>query len=193
MAQALSLSLREHIYDLRESGMPLIDISTLLCTPYGTIKQLCRRFRNQGVSGLQPSYSNCGSGQSALREQKAHFIALKKQHPTWGAPRLHLEQQLMDKKMTLNSASDDISSSAVAPSNPLASMRSLNRWYRQASLTKPRKMGEHLPIGRARAPHNIWEIDAKEQLILADGSPACYLTMVDEKSGAWLEAPVFPL
>ena len=40
-------------------------------------------------------------------------------------------------------------------------------------------------IGRSLAPHNIWEVDAKERFTLEDGSPACYLTITDEKTGAW--------
>jgi transposase len=194
MGQALSLALRERIYTLREKGMTLTNISEELSIPHSTVKQLCRRFRQQGISGLVPSYSNCGSKTSLqLNEQKARFIALKEQHLRWGAPRLHLEQQLSDSKRSdadLDLAQNEARSK---PEKNLASIRSLNRWYRQVGLSKPRKQGGQVSIGRALAPHNIWEIDAKERLILCDGSPACYLTITDEKSGAWLEAPVFPL
>lgn len=34
-------------------------------------------------------------------------------------------------------------------------------------------------------------MDAKENLTLVDGNPACYLTITDEKSGAWLASLVF--
>jgi transposase len=184
MSQAISLALRERIYTSQKNGISLADISEELSLPYGTIKQLCRRFRQQGASGLSPSYSNCGSKSGLeLSEQKLSFIALKEQHLRWGAPRLHLEQQLLEGGNL---------SLCNAP-RALASIRSLSRWYSQAGLSKRRNQGEHVPIGRALAPHNIWEIDAKERLILGDGSPACYLTITDEKSGAWLEAPVFPL
>lgn len=40
--------------------------------------------------------------------------------------------------------------------------------------------------------HNIWQVDAKEQLVLANGSHACYLTITDERSGAWIEGIAFP-
>ena len=39
--------------------------------------------------------------------------------------------------------------------------------------------------------HECWQIDAKENLCLLDGSKACYLTMVDKKSGAVLATPCF--
>ena len=35
-------------------------------------------------------------------------------------------------------------------------------------------------------------MDAKENLVLRDGSPGCYLTITDEHSGAGLAALVFP-
>jgi len=39
--------------------------------------------------------------------------------------------------------------------------------------------------------HNIWQVDAKEQLRTLDGHPACYLTLTDEKSGCWLGSLAF--
>ena len=44
---------------------------------------------------------------------------------------------------------------------------------------------------KVRAVHECWQIDAKENLCLLDGSKACYLTMVDKKSGAVLTTPCF--
>ena len=59
-------------------------------------------------------------------------------------------------------------------------------------LTKPRQQLQQPPIGQAKAVHNIWQVDAKENLVLLDGSPGCYLTITDEHSGAGLAALVFP-
>ena len=71
-------------------------------------------------------------------------------------------------------------------------IRTLQRWYRKEGLIRPNRQTAEPSIGKSRAVHNIWQVDAKENLVLADGTAACYLTMVDEKSGAWLAAPVFP-
>lgn len=60
-------------------------------------------------------------------------------------------------------------------------------------MIKPRQQKAEPTIGTAKAVHNIWQVDAKEQLTLLDGQVACYLTIVDEKSGAALASPVFPL
>jgi hypothetical protein len=74
----------------------------------------------------------------------------------------------------------------------LPSVRTLQKWYKVAGLCPPHRQSRGPGIGRSQAAHNIWEVDAKENLTLGDGSPACYLTIGDEKTGAWLEAVVFP-
>lgn len=184
MGQALSIAVREQMYNLQKSGQTATMISKSLGLPFGTVKQLCRRFRQLGEEGISPSYHNCGKQVAlGLADQKSAFLSLKLEHPSWGAPRLRVEQQLLREQQ--NAGKD-----AAAP---LASVRSINRWYRQEGLNKPRKQTNEPSIGRSKAPHNIWEVDAKERLTLVDGSPACYLTITDEYTGAWLEAIVFPL
>lgn len=59
-------------------------------------------------------------------------------------------------------------------------------------ITEPREQHGHPVIGRSTGVHNIWQVDAKEQCTLLDGSRACYLTFTDEYSGAWLCAKAFP-
>ena len=59
-------------------------------------------------------------------------------------------------------------------------------------MNKPRQRKGHLYMGAALAVHNIWQVDAKEQFTLSAGQAANYLTIVDEKSGGWLESPLFP-
>jgi hypothetical protein len=45
---------------------------------------------------------------------------------------------------------------------------------------------------RGQEPHEVWEVDAKERLLLADGSGTSVLTVTDEASGALLGATPFP-
>jgi hypothetical protein len=61
----------------------------------------------------------------------------------------------------------------VAPPRPKTILRTSKRW--------------------ATEPHMVWQTDAKEQQRLVDGTFFCYLTIMDEKSGALLAAPVFSL
>jgi hypothetical protein len=40
--------------------------------------------------------------------------------------------------------------------------------------------------------HQVWAVDAKEQMRLKDGSAASWLVVTDEGSGAILDAQAFP-
>jgi len=176
MGQATTLILRERILELRTQGETIKRICEELSIPISTVKKLCRRFRELGTPGLQPSYSNCGSKTAGrLKGQRSDAVRQRELHPGWGAPRIHVEL-----------------GRELAAEGGLASIRTMQRWYRSAGLYSPKRQGCGPTIGRSTAPHNIWEVDAKENLVLADGSPACYLTIGDEKTGAWLEAIVFP-
>jgi hypothetical protein len=59
------------------------------------------------------------------------------------------------------------------------------------NLTRPKSRTSGPSIGKSTAAHNIWEVDAKEQLQTLDGQPACYLTFTDERSGCWLGSAAF--
>ena len=180
MGQATNLALRERILELRQQGVTIKSIGEQLSLPFSTTKNLCRRFREKGAAGLPPDYSNCGTkAASRFAHNKEQALRQRAQHPNWGAPRIRVEMQL--------SADGQAGNDCHQPS-----IRTLQKWYRASGLYKPRRQGAGPTIGRSTAPHNIWEVDAKENLALADGSPACYLTIGDEKTGAWLEAVVFP-
>lgn len=60
-------------------------------------------------------------------------------------------------------------------------------------MTRPPSPRRAPPRPRATVPHQIWQLDAKEQVRLADGSRVCWLLATDEASGATLEPEVFPL
>ena len=182
MGQATNLALRKRILELRQQGVSIKSIGEQLSLPFSTTKSLCRRFREKGSAGLSPDYSNCGAKRAkGFADQKEQAIRHRVQHPDWGAPRIRVEMQLAAAVQAGDKACR------------LPSIRTLQKWYRESGLYKPRRQGAGPVIGRSTAPHNIWEVDAKENLTLADGSPACYLTIGDEKTGAWLEAIVFPL
>lgn len=184
MGQATTLVLRERIISMREEGHTLKYISEELNVPYSTVKQLCRRFRERGISGLTPDYANCGP--KATRYDVSHQEQVLKHrsvHPRWGAPRIRVEMQM----------DGEVSAQQADRAEQLPCIRTLQRWLRKAEAYRPRRQSSDPSIGRSLATHNIWEVDAKENLLLGDGTAACYLTIADEKSGAWLEAPVFPL
>src|SRR5947209_17935879 len=45
---------------------------------------------------------------------------------------------------------------------------------------------------RAQQAHDVWQMDAVEGLTLVDRSPACWLRMTDQYSGAILVTELFP-
>lgn len=179
MGRATSLPLREQIRALQNQGVPPKMISEQLSVPYGTVKHLCRKFKSCRPDVLSPRYANCGRKPAPSDEVvKNRALALREQHPRWGAPRIRVELLL---------------SAPVPEQGRLVSTKTLQRFFRKKEAYPARRQSNGPSIGRSLAPHNIWEVDAKERFTLADGRPACYLTVTDEKTGAWLEAPVFPL
>lgn len=179
MGQATSLLHREQILSLQKQGIGPKAISEQLSLSYGTVKHLCRKFKSCAWEGIGPNYANCGRKATPCKDKaKSLAIELRGQHPKWGAPRIRVELQL----------NGDLYSS-----EELVSIRTLQRLFRKKGLSPVRAQSGQPAIGRSLAPHNIWEVDAKERFRLSDGTPACYLTIADEKTGAWLEAPVFPL
>jgi len=173
MGRATELGQREQLISLKQAGQSLCAISQQLDLPYSTVRNLSALYKRKGH--LSVGYGNCGPKQphSEALMQRAS-LWLKRHHPDWGAPliRLRLAERYGPQRTP--------------------SARTLQRWFRRAQLTKPRQQQAQPRIGQSRAVHNIWQVDAKERLTLADGSPACYLTVTDEHSGAGLAAVVFP-
>ena len=188
MATAHSYTVRESILIQRKEGYSMLEISEKMSISYNSVRTLCHRYSSSdqseaGIkSALLPNYAQCGRQEKVYSAEIIEAaLCLKRLHPRWGAPRLRLALET------------EMGSKEREGGQNIPSIRSLERWYRENNLVKPKRQTGEPSIGRARAVHNIWEVDAKEQLELLDGQAACYLTMVDEKSGAWLASPVFPL
>jgi hypothetical protein len=160
---------------LRAAGQSLAAIAQQLALPPATVRDVWRRYRDHGPAGLAVQYARCGrSGvrfPAALYEQA---LALKRAHPRWGAPLLRLEL------------------AEPFPHQPLPGVRTLQTWWQQAGLTPPRAVLPPVAPQRAQQVHEVWEVDAKEQLRLQDGTGVSVLTIVDEGSGALLGLVPFP-
>jgi len=173
MGHAIEMGQREQLITLKQQGHSLVAIAQQLSLSLASVRQLSARYKQQ--RHLMVSYANCGPQQasSEMLLQRASFW-LKRHHPQWGAPliRLKLLERYGQKRTP--------------------SVRTLQRWFVQQHLTKPRQQLQQPPVGQAKAVHNIWQVDAKENLRLSDGSSGCYLTITDEHSGAGLAALVFP-
>ena len=200
MASAHSLSVRESVIGLRLEGYNMREISRELSISYGSVRDFCHRMSPccgescadsslvTSPCDLLPRYSHCGLQQKAYSLVVIETsLSLKRLHPLWGAARILISLATELSQMV------DLGTADATDIEKLPSDRTLDRWFRENNLSKPPRRSGEPTIGRARKVHNIWEVDAKEHLRLQDGQSACYLTMVDEKSGAWLASPVFPL
>ena len=175
MPVALATARRRRIVEAHRGGESLKAIAQRENLSYSCVRTYWQRYRQRGFEALAPDYQNCGRqgpGSDDLIYRAARY--LKYLHREWGAAliRLKLKQRYPDRS--------------------LPSVRTLQRWFKKASLTPLRKRLPKAEKPWARAPHEIWQVDAKEQLTLEDGAAACYLSVSDEHSGALLDAPLFP-
>lgn len=142
---------------------------------YSAVWMVWNRFVTEGTAGLSPRYDHNGRpgpGRSCLIFRAA--LWLKRLHPDWGAVVIHTV--LKERYGSAN----------------LVASRQMNRWFRKAGLSN---RGSRMPKNSkdwAWKVHDTWQVDAKEQQRLGSGEQTCWLTIVDEKSGALLEAPPFP-
>ena len=176
MGVPLTRAVRERIVSLLGEGFAKTEISQLTEVPYSSLLKICKRYGEQGIEGLTPSYSQCGRKKTPdFYRFKRRSVWLKRLHMEWGAPIIRV---VLTKRY---------------PNERIPSIRQMQLWFIAAHLNKPRQKKGQPFIGHALATHNIWQVDAKERFRLTQGQDANYLNIVDEYSGAWLEAPLFPL
>jgi len=170
--------LRLAIARRQQHGQSSAAIAQILGVSVRTVRHLVARYRANGESALLPDYrrSDLPPGQTdhQLRDQA---LGLRRDHPTWGAGLIRLQLRRRGCR------------------GPLPTERTLQRWFHQAGLgpaPKGRRPATVAGGGRAKRPHDVWQIDAKEQIRLRDGQRVSWLRVVDECSGAVLWTKVFP-
>lgn len=172
MPQALSQVLRQEIWQQRGKGAEIGAIAEVL----GISRRSVTRILARGGRGLKPSYDRCGRNGREYREGvRTAAVALKRAHPGWGAVVIQLEL-----------------AQEFGKTERLPGERTLQSWFRRAGVAvrRERKPAETRP--RGQWVHEVWEVDAKEQVTLGDHSRASVLMMVDEASGALVAATSFP-
>lgn len=170
------IELRQRIIDLHNSGKSLKSISIEEKIPYSSVKRIWQSYKKQGKIGIALQYHNCGP--QGVKHYRAYRLGvwLKRLHPTWGAPfiRLQLTERYKDEYFP--------------------SVRTFQKWFRRAGLSKISSIdlsAKSKLNSEVKSPHDCWQIDAKENIELLDGTRACYLTTIDVKSGGILAAPIF--
>ena len=174
MPAAKPLHIRQEIVDRREQGESFRSISDEMKLSYDSVRQIWQHWQTH--QQLEPNYDACSH--PGIRKPQAVWeraLALKQEHPRWGAVliRLHLEDEF---------GADD-----------LPGERTLQTWFRKAGVNRsPPTTTKQKFVQRGQSPHEVWGVDAKEKMPLLDDSAASWLTVTDEASGAVLEASAFP-
>jgi Homeodomain-like domain len=176
MAKPIPIPVRRKLLERTLAGDSTATLATTFNLPPRTVRHLRQRFRDRGVDAVQPDYR----APKRLRHSfparvREAALALRREHPTWGAVFIWIALGQQYRKR----------------SRP--SPRTLRRWFHDAELgppPKPQRPCQRTP--RATAPHQTWQVDASERITLADGSQVSWLRVVDEATGAVLRTAVFP-
>jgi transposase len=174
MGQSTTLTIRKQIVELKQSGKKHLEVSDSLGISQETSKSIWKRYKLEGDHCLVAKYKNCGRTISESEEKNFRLVRFLKQlHPDWGIKFICMKIEEKFSHLKLRSV----------------------RQY-QSRLSKDKLHKSKLPIAenaeRAKFPHDTWQIDAKERVKLLDGTEVCYITVVDEASGAILATRVFP-
>src|SRR6516225_4883056 len=175
MPHPIPVPVRQVILRRAEQGQSAGLIARSLGLVARTVRQLLQRLRNHGPNALATSYSGRPHPpQSRTFIEEA--IQLRRLHPTWGAG---LVRVLLRRHY---------------PAASLPAERTLQRWFRRAGLIPAPSGRRSGPSSyhRASQPHEVWQMDAADQVALRNGKQVCWLRIADECSGAVLETAVFP-
>ena len=176
MPRSTSMAVRQQIVQRFSEGLSISEISRQLKVSRSTIHRLLGQYQTHGSAGLVPQYSHCGK----TRPPSDDFIfravrCLKAWHPGWGGEKIHAE---------ITQARPDLA---------LPSIRTLYRWFRWNGQTEAKTRFPRPDRKWAKALHEGWQIDAKEELTTADQTRQCWLNIIDECSGTVIDPVVFSL
>jgi hypothetical protein len=169
-------TVRHEILTLRSQGLTLTEIASQLRLPYGSVRRICRQHRLDPSRSLSPDYSRCGRTPSQSAQVLVQSACqMKREHPTWGAGLIRI--QLIKQY-----------GNSLVPS-----VRTFQQAFVRAGVNRPRRPRPQTPlVPCATEVHQVWQVDAKEQVPLAGGQRVSWLTFTDEASGALLATELSP-
>lgn len=175
MPSPIPLEVRKKIIELRQSDVPYSQIALRLSVSESVAKKLWVRFKLEGESGLLTRYENCG--RKSPYGEKIRSVVLAETENERGGPYL---RSVLSMKY---------------PKEEIPHERTIQRWWKSArgadashgSTPRPR------PAPWSKEAHQVWQIDGKEQIELANGQLVSWLNIVDEASRSPLRTEVFPL
>ena len=177
MPQPIPFPIRQVIVQRAQQGQSASFIARCLGLVPRTVRQLVQRLRRQGPNALAASYPSRAYPHSIqFRTLVEEALQLRRAHPTWGAG---LVRVLLHRHY---------------PADPIPAERTLQRWFHRADLIPAPRGRRSGPSSyhRAPQPHDVWQMDAADQVALQNGTQVCWLRIADECSGAVLQTTVFP-
>jgi transposase len=177
MPAPISMAIRQSIVESYQRGER---ISTLART-FGVSRRSVYSFINRaksssGEEALRTHYANCGKPRPTAQDFIFRAVrCLRTWHPDWGSEKIRAEMLSM------------------RPDLELPHYRTFTRWFHWNGQISP-TIRSRLPKATAPAAtrlHECWQVDAKEELSIADGSCNCWLNITDESSGTVIQPPVF--
>ena len=176
MPRAIAVPLRQEMIERhRDRHESLASIAHTLNLSESGVRKLWRQYEAQGEAGLVPRYDRCGPPETAFsRRVYRGALTLKRRHPAWGAG--YIRVCIAEKW----------------PEERLPAERTVQRWFQIKGLNRSHSLSPPQERSGARQPHEVWQMDATEQVKLAGEDRASWLACVDEATGAVLATPVFP-
>jgi len=175
MPAAIGMRERREIIERRAKGASMAQIAREMRMSYATVRQIWGFYQKH--QQLEPHYEACGRRE--VRKEAPMYesaVALKQAHPTWGAGLIwtELSQRFAE---------------AGLPSH-----RTLQRWFHRAGVVEVdnKTVVKRPVLQRGEKAHEVWAVDAKESIRLANGTYVSWLAISDEGSGAMLDARLFP-
>ena len=173
MPAPVPLPIRQAMWRQWEQGATTTELSQAFDVAPRTVRNLLRRWHQRGEEGLTPDYHRPDS--PSPQPGVVLAVQLRRNHPRWGAGLIRVYLSIQGVQ-------------------PLPAERTLQRWFRRARLA-PAPPGRRPASSKPRAtsPHEIWEVDAAEEILLGNGTRASWLRIADEFTGAVLHTKTFPL
>ena len=175
MPHPIPLPVRQVIVQRAEQGQSAGLIARSLGLVSRSVRQLLQRLRMQGNNALLTSYpGRAYPHPPQFRALVEEALQLRREHPTWGAGLVRVWLR------------------RYYPAASIPAERTLQRWFRRAGLipAPSGRRAEPSSYHRAPQPHEVWQMDAADQVALRNGKQVCWLRIADECSGAVLETAV---
>ncbi len=175
MPAPVPLPIRQAMRRRLEHGATVTQLSQAFGIAPRTVRNLVRAWRERPGSSVAPAYAHRPVPPPPPDHPASEpALLLRREHPGWGAVliRISLDRQGV---------------------RPLPAARTLQRWFSRAGLgPAPPGRRPRASEGRATAPHEIWEVDAAEEIRLGSGATVSWLRVADEFPGAVWHTAVFP-